>query len=94
MTENPETNVPDDQTTSDSEIIQDSLLGKEETGEVKTGEAKEKGEVQEKEPEAEKESEKEKPRRRLPGFELPLALVAGIVVVVAFFRLGRRNRIK
>lgn len=36
--------------------------------------------------------EKEKGKKRIPGFELPLALIAGIVVVVAFFRRGDIKR--
>ncbi len=40
-----------------------------------------------------KEKPKRKKRRQLPGFEIPLALIAGIVVVVCFFRSrGGRNR--
>jgi hypothetical protein len=48
--------------------------------------------AEESEEEESSDPEKEKGKKRIPGFELPLALIAGIVVVVAFFRRGDIKR--
>ena len=48
-------------------------------------------EVKVKNVQTQKEKPKKKKRWPIPGFELPLALIAVIVVVVCFFRSGRRR---